>query len=87
MKFVTDPIPCLQNFRVATSLFVYITVAHWWNILITIYFPLLWHKWKLYRERLKLRLEIRNLEVSERAERSGGGLRKTSIPKITTTLN
>ena len=58
--------PEASIFRVMSSILVYITVAHWWNILITIYFPLLRHKWKLYSQRIELKKRIRELDVEER---------------------
>ncbi|KAL7532498.1 hypothetical protein ACHAXR_004666, partial [Thalassiosira sp. AJA248-18] len=51
--------------RVASTLFTYITVAHWWNIFIQVFFPLLLHRWRVYRERLRLRNELRSLEMME----------------------
>ena len=50
-------------FRVATSLIVYLTVAHWWNIIVVIYAPLMLHRWKLHKERSRLRKELRSLEL------------------------
>ena len=49
-------------FRVATSLIIYLTVAHWWNIFVVIYAPLIIHRWKLHRERTRLRDELRSLD-------------------------
>lgn len=49
-------------FRVATSLIVYLTVVHWWNVFVVIYVPLTLHRWKLQRERNKLRHELRSLD-------------------------
>jgi len=51
--------------RVATSLFVYLTVSQWWNIFLMIYVPLLFHRWRLHNDRIKLRSEIRELEALE----------------------
>lgn len=52
-------------FRVAASLVTYLTVSHWWNIFVSIYSPLLLHRWRLHRERLKLRDELRKVERME----------------------
>jgi len=51
--------------RVASCLLVYFTVANWWSIFLTIYLPLLLLRWRLYRDRLKLRIEVRKLERME----------------------
>mmetsp|Transcript_25942 Transcript_25942/g.39750 ORF Transcript_25942/g.39750 Transcript_25942/m.39750 type:complete len:2112 (+) Transcript_25942:199-6534(+) len=52
--------------RVATSLVIYLTVAHWWSIFLGVYVPLLILRWRLYRGRLKLKTELRSLNVLER---------------------
>ena len=31
--------------RVGTTLLIYITIAHWWTYCLSIYFPLLLHRW------------------------------------------
>ena len=51
--------------RVASTLFTYITIAHWWNIFLQVFFPLLLHRWRTYRERLQLKEELRTLEMAE----------------------
>jgi len=51
--------------RVASTLLTYITVAHWWNICIQVFFPLLLFRWRVYRERLHLQNELRQLEMLE----------------------
>eukprot|EP00804_Cyclotella_cryptica_P011221 CCRYP_007732-RA/>CCRYP_007732-RA protein AED:0.04 eAED:0.04 QI:151/1/1/1/1/1/8/72/1904 len=51
--------------RVASTLFSYLTVAHWWNICINIFFPLLLYRWRIFRERLHLKKELRSLELKE----------------------
>lgn len=51
--------------RVATSLVIYLTVANWWGIFLGIYMPLLILKWRKYRDRLKLRTELRTLQSLE----------------------
>jgi len=51
--------------RVASSLFTYLTVAHWWNIFLQVCFPLLLYRWRVYRERLRLRNELRSLDTIE----------------------
>jgi hypothetical protein len=53
--------------RVASGVFIYITVAHWWNICMTIWFPLLWHRWKLYSMRLKLRDAVNEAEKRQKS--------------------
>ena len=49
--------------RVASTLITYITFAHWWNIFIQVFFPLLLFRWRVYRERLHLQNELRRLEM------------------------
>jgi len=51
--------------RVASTLFTYITIAHWWNICINVFFPLLLYRWRIYRDRLRLKKELRKLEKAE----------------------
>jgi len=51
--------------RVASTLFTYVTIAHWWAIFLQVFFPLLLHRWRVYRERLRLRNELRSLEMME----------------------
>ena len=51
--------------RVATSLFIYLTVAHWWGNFLSIYVPLLVFRWKLYRKGINLSDELRELESLE----------------------
>lgn len=55
--FLTDSLhdPSNSILRVASALLVYLTVAHWWNVLLTIYIPLLYHRWNLYSIRLRVR--------------------------------
>ena len=59
--FLTDSLhdPSNSILRVASALIVYLTVAHWWNVLLTIYIPLLYHRWNLYSIRLKVRESLR----------------------------
>ncbi len=52
--------------RVATSLVIYLTVAQWWSIFLGVYVPLLILRWRLYREKLHLRSELRALNNIER---------------------
>ena len=52
-------------FRVATSLFIYVTIAHWWTIFLQVYFPMLIYRWRVYRERLTLRDVTREVEAME----------------------
>ncbi len=51
--------------RVATSLVIYLTVAHWWGIFLGIYIPLLVFRWRLYRKGIDLSQELRVLESME----------------------
>ena len=51
--------------RVGTSLVIFLTVADWWTLFLTIYVPLLLLRWRLYRERLNVQNEVRNLQVME----------------------
>jgi hypothetical protein len=51
--------------RVASSLVVYLTIAHWWSICLQVFFPLLLYRWRVFRERLRLRNELRSLEMME----------------------
>lgn len=51
--------------RVASTLFAYLTFAHWWNMFLNVCFPLLLYRWRVYRERLNLRNELRDLEMRE----------------------
>lgn len=51
--------------RVASTLLTYITFAHWWHICIQVFFPLLLFRWRVYRERLHLQNELRQLEMLE----------------------
>ncbi len=48
--------------RVGTSLFIYITVAHWWHIFLSIYLPMYIHRWKMHRQKKNLREEHRKIE-------------------------
>lgn len=51
--------------RVASTLFTYLTFAHWWNIFLQVFFPLILYKWRVFRERLRLKNELRSLEMAE----------------------
>lgn len=51
--------------RVASSLVTYLTIAHWWSIFLQVFFPLLLYRWRVFRERLRLRNELRSLEMME----------------------
>jgi ABC-type multidrug transport system fused ATPase/permease subunit len=51
--------------RVASNLLTYITVSHWWNLLLTIFFPLLYHRWRLFVHRRNLTDEVRKLDRQE----------------------
>jgi hypothetical protein len=39
--------------------------AHWWNICINVFFPLLLYRWRIYRERRQLKKQLRSLELEE----------------------
>ena len=54
------------NVRVATGVFVYVTVAHWWGVFLQIQFPILIHKCRQYLHRQRLWRELVNLEIAER---------------------
>lgn len=56
--------------RVASTLFTYLTIAHWWNICLQVFFPLLLYRWRVYRERLHLKNQLRSLELEEFKELS-----------------
>ena len=62
---VEDDDPDLRIVRVASTLFTYITITHWWNLCINIFFPLLLYRWRVYCERLRLKNELRHLEMME----------------------
>lgn len=51
--------------RVATSLFIYVTVAHWWTIFLQVYAPMILYRWRMYRERLSLRDAMKDVEAME----------------------
>lgn len=68
--------------RVASSLFTYITFAHWWNICIQVFFPLLLFRWRVYRERLYLRKELRELEMLELQMTSSTEKSKTADERL-----
>lgn len=51
--------------RVASTLLTYITFSHWWSICIQVFFPLLLFRWRVYRERLHLQNELRQVEMLE----------------------
>ena len=42
--------------------------AHWWNICINVFFPLLLYRWRIYRERRHLKKQLRSLELEEMEE-------------------
>lgn len=51
--------------RVATSLVIYLTVAHWWGNFLSIYVPLLVFRWRLHSKGINLGNELRELESLE----------------------
>ena len=68
--------------RVASTLLTYITFAHWWNICIQVFFPLLLFRWRVYRERLHLRNELRELEMLELQMSSSTEMIKTPEERL-----
>ena len=54
-------------FRVGTSVLVYTTVAHWWQVFLQIYAPFLIRKYRLHRREQKLCKELRDVEIEEEA--------------------
>lgn len=63
--------------RVGTGVFVYTTVAHWWQIFLQIYFPILIRKLRMYYRDKRLCEELRDLELDEEEvrEMASRGLR------------
>lgn len=51
--------------RVASNLFTYLTIANLWSIFLQVFFPLMLYRWRVFRERLHLRSELRALEIAE----------------------
>jgi anoctamin-10 len=49
-------------FTVAFMLMVSLTVSHWWNLLLTIFIPQWFHRWRLYEHKKKIVNEIRLIE-------------------------
>lgn len=47
--------------RVSVCLFVYLTISHWWTIILGIQFPLALHKWRLKREKIKIKSRLKKL--------------------------
>lgn len=54
-------------FRVGTGVLVYTTVAHWWQIFLQIYAPVLIRKIRLHYREQKLCKELRDVELEEEA--------------------
>ena len=48
--------------RVASNLLSFITFSHWWYLLLTIFFPLLFHRWRLFVHRRNLTDEVRRID-------------------------
>ena len=51
--------------RVGTSVFIYITVTHWWGLFLQIQFPVLIHRWRMRRLKKRLRQELMMVELEE----------------------
>jgi hypothetical protein len=47
---------------VAFMLMVSLTVSHWWNLLLTIFIPQWFHRWRLYEHQKKIINEIRLIQ-------------------------
>jgi hypothetical protein len=52
-------------FRVGTSVFVYTTVAHWWQIFVHVYFPIMIRQLRMHHRRKRLGNELRGIELEE----------------------
>jgi len=51
--------------RVGTGVLVYTTVAHWWQIFLQVYFPILIRKLRMRHRRKRLAEELRAIELEE----------------------
>lgn len=52
-------------FRVGTSVFVYTTVAHWWQLAVHVYFPIVIRKMRMNHRHKRLGSELRDIELEE----------------------
>jgi hypothetical protein len=52
-------------FRVGTSVFVYTTVAHWWQLAVHVYFPIVIRKFRMNHRRKRLGCELRDVALEE----------------------
>ena len=52
------------------------SLAHWWNICINVFFPLVLYRWRIYRERRQLKKQLRSLELEEIEEFSSSRLNR-----------
>lgn len=53
--------------RVATGVFIYVTVAHWWGVFLQIQFPILMHRCRQRFQQNKLREQLIQVELEESA--------------------
>lgn len=51
--------------RVGTSVFIYITVTHWWGLFLQIQLPLLIHRWRMHCQKKRLHEELMLVELEE----------------------
>ena len=51
--------------RVGTSVFIYITVTHWWGLFLQIQLPLLIHRWRMHQQKKRLHEELMLVEMEE----------------------
>ena len=68
--------------RVAANLVTYLTIANWWSIFLQVFLPLVLYRWRVFRERLHLRNELRSLEIMESELASENGLNKTADERL-----
>ena len=63
----TDTPEAIQNgiLRVGSSVVVYTTVAHWWQIFVHVYFPILIRKFRMNHRHKRLGGELRDIELEE----------------------
>jgi hypothetical protein len=59
--------------RMGTSLLVYTTVAHWWQIFLQVYFFMFVRNFRRWRYRSKLRDQLSAIEIEEEAIADGTG--------------
>jgi len=63
----TDSVQAIKNgmIRMATSLVIYTTVAHWWNIILQVYIFMFIRNIRRYFYKRKLRKELKKIELLE----------------------